>query len=104
VLRRLLRPDADATDTTAALAQLADLAADLHRAGATAPLDYWRLAAAWLRFARAPLSLADKRQIGRMNLALRKQLTRPSAPGDAQSASTATAGAGTKGAGEAVPG
>ncbi|WP_281718519.1 hypothetical protein [Pandoraea apista] len=104
VLLRLLRPDADATDTTAALAQLADLAADLHRAGATAPLDYWRLAAAWLRFARAPLSLADKRQIGRMNLALRKQLTRPSAPGDAQSASTATAGAGTKGTGEAVPG
>ncbi|VVE51552.1 response regulator receiver:CheW-like protein:ATP-binding region, ATPase-like:Hpt [Pandoraea iniqua] len=81
VLLRLLRPDADATDTTAALAQLADLAADLHRAGATAPLDYWRLAAAWLRFARAPLSLADKRQIGRMNMALRRQLTRPTEPG-----------------------
>ncbi len=78
VLLRLLRPDNDATDTTAALGQLADLAADLHRAGASAPLDYWRLAAAWLRFARAPLSLADKRQIGRMNMALRKQLTRPS--------------------------
>ncbi|VVE02147.1 hypothetical protein [Pandoraea fibrosis] len=104
VLLRLLRPDAEATDTTAALAQLADLAADLHRAGATAPLDYWRLAAAWLRFARAPLSLADKRQIGRMNLALRKQLTRPSAPGDVQSASSATAGAGAKGGGEAMPG
>ncbi|AKM30016.1 hypothetical protein AB870_07760 [Pandoraea faecigallinarum] len=79
VLLRLLRPDADATDTTAALSQLADLAADLHRAGASAPLDYWRLAAAWLRFVRAPLSLADKRQIGRMNMALRKQLTRPGA-------------------------
>ncbi|QHE94003.1 hypothetical protein PI93_007065 [Pandoraea fibrosis] len=104
VLLRLLRPDAEATDTTAALAQLADLAADLHRAGATAPLDYWRLAAAWLRFARAPLSLADKRQIGRMNLALRKQLTRPSAPGDVQSASSAAAGTGAKGGGEAVPG
>ncbi|EON15566.1 hypothetical protein [Pandoraea sp. SD6-2] len=103
VLLRLLRPDADATDTTAALAQLADLAADLHRAGATAPLDYWRLAAAWLRFARAPLSLADKRQIGRMNLALRKQLTRPSGPGDATPAS-ATAGGGGKGANEVVPG
>ncbi|VVE89456.1 hypothetical protein [Pandoraea bronchicola] len=108
VLLRLLRPDADATDTTAALGQLADLAADLHRAGATAPLDYWRLAAAWLRFARAPLSLADKRQIGRMNLALRKQLTRPSGPQQAQDASattaSATAGAGGKGANEAVPG
>ncbi|VVD96076.1 response regulator receiver:CheW-like protein:ATP-binding region, ATPase-like:Hpt [Pandoraea horticolens] len=103
VLLRLLRPDADATDTTAALAQLADLAADLHRAGATAPLDYWRLAAAWLRFARAPLSLADKRQIGRMNLALRKQLARPSGPGDATPAS-ATAGASGKGANEVVPG
>lgn len=104
VLLRLLRPDAEATDTTAALAQLADLAADLHRAGASAPLDYWRLAAAWLRFARAPLSLADKRQIGRMNLALRKQLTRPSTPADVQSASSATVGAGAKGGGEAVPG
>lgn len=87
VLLRLLRPDADATDSTAALAQLADLAADLHRAGATAPLDYWRLAAAWLRFARAPLSLADKRQIGRMNMALRRQLTRPTTPGQTAQAS-----------------
>lgn len=94
VLLRLLRPDADATDTTAALAQLADLAADLHRAGATAPLDYWRLAAAWLRFARAPLSLADKRQIGRMNMALRRQLTRPTTPGQTdQTATVASASA-----------
>ncbi|AJC19968.1 hypothetical protein [Pandoraea pulmonicola] len=103
VLLRLLRPDADAIDTTAALGQLADLAADLHRAGATAPLDYWRLAAAWLRFARAPLSLADKRQIGRMNMALRKQLTRPGAPGSAEPASTA-APAGGKSTTDAVPG
>lgn len=106
VLLRLLRPDADATDTTAALAQLADLAADLHRAGATAPLDYWRLAAAWLRFARAPLSLADKRQIGRMNMALRKQLTRPGGPAEVgtipASATTSTGAA--KGPAEAVPG
>ncbi|MDR3396570.1 MAG: hypothetical protein P4M06_03315 [Pandoraea sp.] len=114
VLLRLLRPDADATDTTAALGQLADLAADLHRAGASAPLDYWRLAAAWLRFARAPLSLADKRQIGRMNLALRKQLSRPSGPDEASASSgssatsatpaSATASTGGKGANETVPG
>ncbi len=108
VLLRLLRPDADATDTTAALGQLADLAADLHRAGASAPLDYWRLAAAWLRFARAPLSLADKRQIGRMNLALRKQLTRSGGPQEARASSAApassTASAGGKGASEGVPG
>ncbi|VVD69448.1 response regulator receiver:CheW-like protein:ATP-binding region, ATPase-like:Hpt [Pandoraea capi] len=103
VLLRLLRPDADATDTTAALGQLADLAADLHRAGATAPLDYWRLAAAWLRFARAPLSLADKRQIGRMNMALRKQLTRPSGPDDVRAA-PATSSAAARTAAEAVPG
>ncbi|WP_139133211.1 hypothetical protein [Pandoraea sp. ISTKB] len=104
VLLRLLRPDADATDTTAALGQLADLAADLHRAGATAPLDYWRLAAAWLRFARAPLSLADKRQIGRMNMALRKQLTRPSSPDDVRSTASATSSGAARTAAEAVPG
>lgn len=108
VLLRLLRPDADTLDTTAALGQLADLAADLHRAGATAPLDYWRLAAAWLRFARAPLSLADKRQIGRMNMALRKQLTRPAEPAeggiaDPSVAPTSVAGA-SKTASEFVPG
>ncbi|UVA78875.1 hypothetical protein [Pandoraea commovens] len=108
VLLRLLRPDADTLDTTAALGQLADLAADLHRAGATAPLDYWRLAAAWLRFARAPLSLADKRQIGRMNMALRKQLTRPAEPAeggiaDPSVAPTSVAGA-SKTTSEFVPG
>ncbi|AKC68310.1 hypothetical protein [Pandoraea oxalativorans] len=110
VLLRLLRPDADTLDTTAALGQLADLAADLHRAGATAPLDYWRLAAAWLRFARAPLSLADKRQIGRMNMALRKQLTRPAVPAEGGAADTsaapapASAASGAKAASEFVPG
>ncbi|VVE63654.1 response regulator receiver:CheW-like protein:ATP-binding region, ATPase-like:Hpt [Pandoraea anapnoica] len=108
VLLRLLRPDAEALDTTAALGQLADLAADLHRAGATAPLDYWRLAAAWLRFARAPLSLADKRQIGRMNMALRKQLTRPAEPAEGGIADTSvalTSAAGAfKTASEFVPG
>ncbi|WP_157123259.1 hypothetical protein [Pandoraea vervacti] len=106
VLLRLLRPDADALDTTAALGQLADLAADLHRAGATAPLDYWRLAAAWLRFARAPLSLADKRQIGRMNLALRKQLTRPGNPADTGTTPVAPAASagGARPSGDAVPG
>jgi len=108
VLLRLLRPDADALDTTAALGQLADLAADLHRAGATAPLDYWRLAAAWLRFARAPLSLADKRQIGRMNMALRKQLTRPAEPAEGgvadSSAAPASAAGASKTASEFVPG
>ncbi|MFJ2994552.1 hypothetical protein [Pandoraea sp. NPDC087047] len=121
VLLRLLRPDADATDTTAALGQLADLAADLHRAGASAPLDYWRLAAAWLRFARAPLRLADKRQIGRMNMALRKQLTRPVGLDDAgatpaspaspaaatastASAASTTSTAAAKAPAEAVPG
>ncbi|VVE38855.1 hypothetical protein [Pandoraea anhela] len=106
VLLRLLRPDADATDTTAALGQLADLAADLHRAGATAPLDYWRLAAAWLRFARAPLSLADKRQIGRMNMALRKQLARPGGPdeiGTTSLSATSSAGA-AKASADAIPG
>lgn len=107
VLLRLLRPDADVVDTTAALGQLADLAADLHRAGATAPLDYWRLAAAWLRFARAPLSLADKRQIGRMNMALRKQLAPPAAtgaasPGSAVAASEARQGG--KATTDAIPG
>ncbi|WP_353191101.1 hypothetical protein [Pandoraea pnomenusa] len=103
VLLRLLRPDGDVTDTTAALGQLADLAADLHRAGATAPLDYWRLAAAWLRFVRAPLSLADKRQIGRMNLALRKQLTPPTAPSDPSAGGSASASTG-KAATEVIPG
>ncbi|WP_374621994.1 hypothetical protein [Pandoraea sp.] len=105
VLLRLLRSDTEIADTTAALAQLADLAADLHRAGATAPLDYWRLAAAWLRFARAPLSLADKRQIGRMNLALRRQLTRPAGPRDYQEAPASVApGTSGKSAVEAIPG
>ncbi|VVE82480.1 hypothetical protein [Pandoraea sputorum] len=112
VLLRLLRPDADTIDTTAALGQLADLAADLHRAGATAPLDYWRLAAAWLRFARAPLSLADKRQIGRMNMALRKQLTRPAEPAEGGAVDTssapapapASAAGASKAASEFVPG
>ena len=107
VLLRLLRPDAQATDTTAALGELADLAADLHRAGGTAPLDYWRLAAAWLRLARAPLSLADKRQIGRMNMALRKQLTRavvPDVGAPAATPSSATVGIGAKGVNEAIPG
>lgn len=106
VLLRLLRPDADVTDTTAALGELADLAADLHRAGASAPLDYWRLAAAWLRFVRAPLSLADKRQLGRMNMALRRQLARPGVPGSAEAAASAApaAAAAGKNAAQAVPG
>lgn len=107
VLLRLLRPDADVVDTTAALGQLADLAADLHRAGATAPLDYWRLAAAWLRFARAPLSLADKRQIGRMNMALRKQLARPAVTGDTSPGSAVAASEarqGGKASADAIPG
>ncbi|GAB3625400.1 response regulator receiver:CheW-like protein:ATP-binding region, ATPase-like:Hpt [Pandoraea terrae] len=79
-LLRLLRADSDAAQTAVALGHLHDLASDLHRLGGSAPLDFWRLAAAWLSHLRtlpAPLSLHSKRLAGKMNLVLRRQLTPP---------------------------